>query len=161
MEETIANFAAACARKLQEQHCCCQAITIFAHTSRFRMDLPQDVIYRTIALDVPTKDMQEIVSTAVRILRQEWKSGEYLYKKAGVFVWNICRDNAIQTSLFDSIDRQKQKKLSEAIARINRKNGHDTVKVAVQGTEKRWHLKQEHLSRQYTTNLADIIQIRC
>ncbi|WP_270650993.1 DUF4113 domain-containing protein [Phocaeicola vulgatus] len=44
---------------------------------------------------------------------------------------------------------------------INRKNGHNTKKVAVQGTtNKSWHLKCEHISKQYTTNLDDVIFVK-
>lgn len=44
---------------------------------------------------------------------------------------------------------------------INRKNGHNTIKVAVQGTtNKSWHLKCEHISKQYTTNLDDVIFVK-
>lgn len=69
VEEAIANFAAQCARKLREQQTVCSSITVFAHTSRFREDLPQSYIYRTINLIVPTNNHQELVSTAVKILR--------------------------------------------------------------------------------------------
>ncbi|MBO5631669.1 MAG: DUF4113 domain-containing protein, partial [Aeriscardovia sp.] len=90
----------------------------------------------------------------------EWKVGTYYYKKAGVIVWEICRDNAIQTALFDPIDRNKQAALTKAINEINRKNGHNMVRVAVQGYSKNWHLKSEHLTKQYTTNIKDIIQVK-
>ena len=87
------------------QHSCCTEITVFAYTSRFRMDLPQYCINRTIHLQVPTNDLQELVSTAVRALRMDFrKEGGYQYKKAGVIVWNIVPDSAIQTNLFDTID---------------------------------------------------------
>ena len=159
VEEAIANFAASCVRKLKEQHTCCSAMTVFAHTSRFRTDLPASYLYRTLSFQVPTNDLQEIVSTAVKALRREWKAGKYYYKKGGVIVWDICRDDAIQTALFDPIDRSKQAALSKAIDEINRKNGHNMVRVAVQGYSKSWHLKSEYLSKQYTTNLRDIIQV--
>ena len=88
--------------------------------------------------------------------------------------------SAIQTNLFDPIDRAKQARLAAAIdainrrndrakqARlaaaidaINRRNGHDTVKVAIQGTApKNWGLKQEHISQQYTTNLLEVIKVK-
>lgn len=83
------------------------------------------------------------------------------YKKAGVIVWNICPDTAIQTSLFDKVDRERQARLSAAVDAINRKNGHNTVKIAVQGTDEGgWHLKCEHISRQYTTNLDEVIRVK-
>ena len=144
------------------QHSCCTEITVFAYTSRFRLDLPQHCINRTIHLQVPTNDLQELVSTAVWALRMDFrKEGGYQYKKAGVIVWNIVPDSAIQTNLFDTIDREKQSRLAAAIDAINRKNGHNTIKVAVQGTtDKSWHLKCEHISKQYTTNLDDVILVK-
>lgn len=160
LEEAIANFAATCARKLREQHCCCQALTVFAYTSKYRQDLPQSYIHRTINLQVPTHASNEIIHTALNGLRMEWCDGNFLYKKAGVIVWNILPDMAIQTNLFDTIDRGRQTALIKAIDEINRKNGYDTIKVAIQGTNKRWHLKCEHISRQYTTNLNEILKVR-
>ncbi len=158
VEETVANFAAQCSRKLREQHTVCNSITIFAHTNRFREDLPQSYIYQTANLTVPSNDHQELVSMAVKMLRANWRDGDcYFYKKAGVIVWGISRDNAIQTNLFDNVDREKQAALAKAIDAINRKNGHNKIRVAVQGDEKGWQLKREYISKQYTTNLDDVI----
>ena len=161
VEETIANFAAQCSRKLREQHTVCNSITIFAHTSRFRQDLPQSYIYQTANLTVPTNNQQELISIAVKMLRAYWKDGDcYFYKKAGVIVWGISRDNAIQTNLFDTVDREKQAALAKAIDAINRKNGYNKIRVAVQGDEKGWQLKREYISKQYTTNLDDVIVLK-
>ena len=157
VEEAIANFAATCSRKLRQDHIVCGAMTVFAHTSRFCTNAPQNYIYSNIHLAVPTNDMQEIVANAVKTLREAWREGAYHYKKAGVIVWNTCEDNAIQGNLFDNVDRKKQAALAKAIDEINRKNGHNTIRMAVQGYSKNWHLKNEYLSKQYTTNLKDII----
>lgn len=157
VEEAVANFAASCSRKLRESHIVCGAITVFAHTSRFRMDVPQNCIYRNVHMTIPTNDMQELVATAVKALREEWKEGAYNYKKAGVIAWNTCEDRAIQGNLFDEVNRDRQAALAKAIDEINRKNGHNTIRMAVQGYSKNWHLKNEYISKQYTTNIKDII----
>ena len=161
LEEAVANFAAACSRKLKARQSCCSGLTLFAYTSRFRDDLPARSINRTIHLPVPTNDQQEIIHAAITLLRADWdRSATYHYKKAGVIVWDITAASAIQTNLFDPIDRAKQARLADAIDAINRRNGHDTVKVAIQGTApKNWGLKQEHISQQYTTNLLEVIQV--
>lgn len=161
LEEAVANFAAACSRKLKARQSCCSGLTLFAYTSRFRDDLPARSINRTIHLPVPTNDQQEIIHAAITLLRADWdRSATYHYKKAGVIVWDITAASAIQTNLFDPIDRAKQARLAAAIDAINRRNGHDTVKVAIQGTApKNWGLKQEHISQQYTTNLLEVIQV--
>ena len=97
----------------------------------------------------------------VKMLRANWRDGDcYFYKKAGVIVWGISRDNAIQTNLFDTVNREKQAALAKAIYAINRKNGHNKILVAVQGDEKRGQLKREYISKQYTTNLDDVIVLK-
>ena len=161
VEEAVANFAASCVRKLREQKSRCSQLTVFAYTSRFRNDVPSHTINCTVTLPMPTNDQLELVAAAAQALRSEWReNGKYHYKKAGVIVWGITSDTAVQTVLFDSIDRAKQNRLSAAIETINRRNGFNTVKVAVQGTDKRWHLKCEHRSAQYSTNLNEIIKVK-
>lgn len=160
VEEAVANFAAQCARKLREQHTVCNSITIFLHTSRFREDVPQSYIYHSTNLQVPTNNQQELISYAVKMLRANWKEGNFHYKKAGVIVWGICRDDAIQGNLFDTVNRNKQAALAKAIDAINRKNGHNKIRVAVQGDEKGWQLKREYISQQYTTNLDEVIVLK-
>ena len=161
VEEAVTNFAAQCSRKLREQHTVCAAITLFAYTSRFRTDLPSDYIHRTNQLQVPTNDHQELVSLSAKMLRSEWKGdNRHWYKKAGILVWNITKDETIQTSLFDTVNREKQAALAKAVDAINRKHGHNTLRMAVQGFDKSWHLKNEYISRQYTSNLDDIIILK-
>lgn len=161
IEEAIANFAASCSRKLRESHIACMNMTVFACTSRFRPDIPGDYISFNYCFPIFTNDLQEIVSCAVKSFRKLWKGdGRFFYKKAGVIVWNICRDNEIQGNLFDTICRDKQRKLMTAIDEINKKNGHNTIRISTQGYSKRWHLKNEYLSHQYTTNLEDVIVLK-
>ena len=81
-------------------------------------------------------------------------------QQAGVMVCDLVPDTAVQTYLFDTVDRARQSALAEAIDRINRKNGHDTVRIALQGYDTTWHIKSEHRSRQYTTRLDEIIQVK-
>lgn len=160
VEEAVANFAAMCSKKLREQHTVCHSVVVFAYTSRFRDDIPVNQICETVNFDVPTNDMQEIVSTVVKALRNSWRQGTYYYKKAGVIVYNISEDNAVQGSLFDTVDRDKQSAISRVVDEINLRNGHDTVRVAVQGYDNNWHIKNEYISKQYTTNIKDIIIVK-
>lgn len=161
MEEAVANFASQCSRKLKKDGAVCGAMSVFAYTSRFRNDLPSDYIQYNVYFPVPTNDMMELVSTAVKVLRENWKADSkcYFYKKAGVVVWDTCRDNAVQGDLFDSVNREKRALLTKAIDDINRKNGFNTVRLAVQGYDMKWGLKREHVSKRFTTNINDIIDV--
>lgn len=161
LEEAVANFAASCSRKLKQQHTACYGMTIFAYTSRFPTSGHPYQLSQTCSFSVATSDRQEIVSRAVEVLRQHWPDDITPFiKKAGVIVWGIIPDTAIQAQLFDPIDRSKQMALSKAIEEINRKNGHNMVRIAVQGYDKRWHLKCERISKRYTTDIDDIIEIK-
>ena len=104
-----------------------------------------------------SNDTAEIIRAALRVLREGRAEGGFAYKKAGVILWNIVTHEGVQQDLFDPVDRKKQAALLEAIDRINHKNGHDTVRVAVQGTDIRFGLKHEYLSRHYTTDIDDIL----
>lgn len=161
MEEAVANFAAQCYRKLREQHCACGCISLFAYTSPFNNNMPEDHINCSRSFDVSSNSLLELVECAVTMLHHYWKGdGLYRYKKAGVVIWNLVSDNAIQLSLFDNQNRTKLQALMQTVDAINRRNGHNCIRTAVQTGNNKWHLKNEHISRQYTTNLSEVIRLK-
>ncbi len=158
LEEAVANHAASCAQKLREQHSLCQTLTVFAHTSRFKADSTSHIINQTIQLQTPTNDTGEVVARAISVIRQCFHNGSK-YKKAGVIVWDLCDDSAVQGDLFDTVDRKRQKRLSQAVDSINRHNGKNTVRLAIQGESPASRPKSEYVSKHYTTNLSEIINV--
>lgn len=157
MDEAISTFASACAKKLREQKGYAVSLLVFILTNRFRQDLPQYWESVSITLPVPTDDTLEIVHYALSGLRKIFRTG-YQYKKAGVIITEITYN--IQHNLFDTVDRGKRERLMSAIDNINGKHGH-SVKLVVQGQGSGWKLKQEQLSKHYTTDLGEIIEINC
>lgn len=160
LEEAVANFASDCARKLREQKSLCQQMTVFAFTSRFRTDQPQDFINHNIRLEISTNDSSEIIKRAIEGLRANYRNGNFAYKKAGVILWDIISDSNVQGNLFDTRDRSKISALQHTIDNINRRDGLGTVRNAIQGNDLRKNIKREHLSRQYTTNFDEIMTIK-
>ena len=159
LEEAVANFASDCARKLREQKSLCRQMTVFAFTSRFRTDLPQDFINHNIRLGISTNDSSEIIKAAIDGLRANYRDGNFAYKKAGVILWDIVQANAVQYNLFDTRNRSKLSALQQTIDDINRNNGQGTVRNAIQGSD-RLNIKREHLSPQYTTDWNDIMVVK-
>ena len=158
LEEAVANFAAACGRKLREQNSCASMLTIFILTNKFRSDLPQHFESKSVPLLVPTSGAGELITAAKKALEKIYIPG-YAYKKAGVVVSGIVPGNEIQLSFWDQSDRLRLNRLYSVVDQINRKNGNNTLKMAAQGFSKKWRLKNEHLSRMYTTNFRDLIEI--
>ena len=171
VEEAVANFAVRCAEKLRRQGSVCQGITVFAWTSRFNENVPEYTIHDSLTLPIATNAQEEIVGAALSILRAKYPKlmadsrpdrpdMSFYFKKAGVILWQISPDHPRQQDLFDPIDRSKQKKLMEAIDAINRKNGYGTIRQAIQGTDCRFDLKREYMSKQFTTNIHDILKVK-
>ena len=170
VEEAVANFAVRCVEKLRHQGSVCQGITVFAWTSRFNENVPEYTIHDSLTLPIATNAQEEIVGAALSILRAKYPKSmadsrpdrpdmSFHFKKAGVILWQISPDHPRQQDLFDPIDRSKQKKLMEAIDAINRKNGYGTIRQAIQGTDCRFDLKREYMSKQFTTNIHDILKV--
>lgn len=171
IEEAVANFAVRCTEKLRRQGSVCQGITVFAWTSRFNEHVPEYTIHDSLTLPIATNAQEEIVGAALTILRAKYPKPmadsrpdcpdmSFHFKKAGVILWQISPDHPRQQDLFDPIDRSKQKKLMEAIDAINRKNGHGTIRQAVQGTGCRFDLKREYMSKRFTTDIHDILKVK-
>jgi len=171
IEEAVANFAVRCTEKLRRQGSVCQGITVFAWTSRFNENVPEYTIHDSLTLPIATNSQDEIVDAALTILRARYPKPmadsrpdrlgmSFNFKKAGVILWQISPDHPRQQDLFDPIDRSKQKKLMEAIDAINRKNGYGTIRQAIQGTDCRFDLKREYMSKQFTTNIHDILKVK-
>lgn len=171
VEEAVANFAVRCTEKLRLQGSVCQGITVFAWTSRFNEHVPEYTIHDSLTLPIATNAQDEIVGAALSILRAKYPKPmadcrsdrpglSFRFKKAGVILWQISPAHPRQQDLFDPIDRSKQKALMEAIDAINRKNGHGTIRQAVQGNSCRFDLKREYMSKRFTTDIHDILKVK-
>jgi DNA polymerase V len=159
LREAVSNFASRCARKLRQQGSCANMLMVFITTNYFNEREPQYAQNLVCRLPVATNSGIEIVKYALYALEAIYQSG-YRYKKAGVMVSDIVPETVIQGSLFDRVDRGKQADLMKAMDQINAKYGRDTLKLAVQGFDPKWRLKQEKLSQSYTTKWSDIITVK-
>lgn len=156
--EAVANFVASCARKLRKQSSCAGVIQVFITTNRYRSDLPQYFQSKLIELPTASNDVTELIHYARLALQAIYREG-YLYYKAGVIVADLVPASQVQQNLFDECDRGKHERVLEALDSVHRKYGTRVLKVAAQGNSKKWTLKSEYISKQYTTNPDDFIEI--
>ncbi len=157
--EAVSTYAVRCAEKLRKQNSVANLLTVFIHTDLFNLKEPQINISKTISLPVATNDNIELVKYAKLCLNTIFKP-EFRYKKAGVIVEGLQDETQVQGNIFDKIDRKKQRKLFQTIDKLNHEFGRDKVKLAVQGDGKEWKLRQEKLSKRYTTNWKEIIEVK-
>lgn len=160
LNEAVAMYAGLCAEKLRKQKACAASLMVFIHTNNFRNDLPQYFKNCIIELPEATNDTMEIVHYASIALHNIYRTG-YMFKKAGVIITEIIPSNAIQRNLFSTANREKQHLLMDVVDKLNQGFTKNKLSLAAQGTNKKWNLKQELLSRRYTTRMSDIITINC
>ena len=168
MEEAVANFAVRCTEKLRRQGSVCQGVTVFAWTSRFNDHVPEYTIHDSLVLPIATDAQDEIVGAALTILRARYPKSvsdrpdlSFRFKKAGVILWQISPSTPREQDLFDPINRERQKALMATIDAINHKNGYGTIRQAIQGTDCRFDLKREYMSKHFTTDISDILEVKC
>ncbi len=159
LESSITMYATRCAEKLRKQNSCATIGLVYLKTNIFRNDLPYYFNSRIINFSVPTSDTGEIISCILRELRKIYKIG-FKYKKAGVILSGIVPNNCVQQDLFDTINRNKKNKIMISIDKINNKMGRDTIRYASQNFAKKYILKQQRLSKSYTTRWSQLLEIK-
>ena len=158
LKQAVSMYATRCAEKLRTQNSCTNLVEVFIHTNPFRPDLPQYKNVRFVRLPVASNSTLSIVQAALRGLRSIYRAG-YQYKKAGVIVSGLVPSNTIQYNLFHSTDEDRHMRLMNAMDTVNDREGRDILRVAEQGFDRRWTLRQERLSPCYTTRWADFMTI--
>ena len=158
ISEAVANFAAACAEKLRAQHSYGCVLTVFIHTNPFATNQAQYYNQTTMQLPVPTNDTTELVDYALRGLTSIFAKG-YRYKKAGVIISEIVPERPLQGDLFDTRNREKFNKVMCVMDSLNASYGKQKVKIAAQGFDRKWKLKNEKLSPCYSTKLGDALVV--
>lgn len=167
----VSNYAARCAEKLRAQKTVASVVGVFINTNPFREDLGQYWNFEEERLITPTNSSITIVQAAKAALKRIFRPG-YQYKKAGVIVMGISPTSPIQQDLFDisSSKYNKLKSLDEALDRINRMYGTETLVLGAQqytpkGGEGKANvfsdaIKHDFRSPNPTTRWCDIIKMK-
>ena len=159
ISEAVANFAASCGEKLRQQKSTANMIIVFIETNPFATNQAQYYNQVVLQLPVSTNDSTELIYFAEQGLKKIFKAG-YKYKKAGVIVSEIVPERPFQGDLFDTRDRTKYNKVMEVMDKLNTSYGRQKVKIATQGFDRKWKLKNEQLSPCYSTNIKDILVVK-
>ena len=158
IKERIVTFATKCAEKLRKQGSCCNSIQVFIATNFYREDLPQYSNSICIKLPFATNSTFELAEYAVMGLEQIFKKG-YAYKRAGVLVMDFTPESNQQLNLFQNRNI-KHIPIMHAMDKLNRKYGHDLLRLGAQAPGRTWRMKQEKLSPHYTTNIHEVLSVK-
>jgi DNA polymerase V len=157
ISERVATFTASCSEKLRKQNSHCRMIMVFLQTNYFRKDQPQYSRNCIITTDFPTNSTIELNHYAQIGLKAIYKEG-FHYKKAGIVVMGLTPNSETQLSLFTT-SNPKHQPLMSVIDKMNTNFGTNKVRFATQSLGRQWKMKQEKLSKCYTTKIDEVINI--
>ena len=158
IKERISTFAICCAEKLRSQNSNCNSIYVFIRSNKFQKNKPQ---YRNgILMTIPfsTNSSMIISKYAIEGLKKIFRKG-INYKKAGTVVMGLDSSKSYQLNMFEN-ENPKHKYLMKIIDFIQKKEGQSKIKLASQDLKKRWKMKQERLSPNYTCKINEIIKVK-
>ncbi|HEY4539759.1 MAG TPA: Y-family DNA polymerase [Faecalibacter sp.] len=156
VKERVATFAISCAEKLRKQNSDAHLLSVLIQTNPQKETMQYR---RTVTLQLPygSNSNLTLCNYAIKALDMIFREG-YAYKRAGVIVTSFTQASEKQLNLFDKQD-YRHNDLMKAIDRLNRKMGEPKIKLGIQDLDRTWKMRQAHLSKNFTTNINDLIQI--
>ena len=139
--------------KLRQQQSTAQSLLVFIHTSPFNDKEPYYANSVSIKLLTRTSDSRMLVEAATKGLKRIYRSG-YRYMKAGIMLLELSDQSMMQGDLWG--DEQTDHPLMKTLDQINAKLGRHSVTFAGSLNRAGWKMKQDHLSKRYTTHWAEL-----
>ena len=109
-------------------------------------------------METASNSTPEIIKYALMALDIIFKEG-YNYLKCGVELYNFVPENSFQQNLFTEADPKSQI-VNSMVDKVNVAMGKNLVRFAIQGFDKAYKARANHLSPCYTTRINDIIKIK-
>ena len=154
LREPVAAHVASAAHVLRRQRSVAGCLQVHLETSRFTG--PYYGNAATIRPVAPTASTPHLIRLAHQGLERIFKT-DHTYRRAGILLTDISPQGSLQLNLFHSgYYDEKQKKLMELIDQVNGRHGRHTLRLAAEGLQQDWRMKQAHLSRRYTTRWDEL-----
>jgi DNA polymerase V len=159
MTERVSTFATVCAEKLRKQKSCCYGVIVYLRKDKYKVERQRYNFYKMETLPFASNSSITLSSLAVKMLKSMFEKGE-IYKKAGVIVTEIIPENQKQFHLFEE-ENPKHLKLMQVMDDYYKKTGERKIRLGNQDLQRTWKMKQNHLSRKYTTDFKQIFEVQC
>ena len=157
---SITLYMSRAAEKLRSQQSLANVIQVYIRTSPFRLDEAQYSNSMTIPLPAATDDTLQLVKCALWALKRIYKP-HYSYAKAGVSLSDIVPKVGAQIDFFMTDEASvRSSALMGMMDKINQKMGRESIKLASEGFERPWQMRQENKSPNYTTSWGDILSVQ-
>ena len=161
LSKAVCSYIARGGEKLRAQGSYAQAMTVYVTTNRFK---PESFYCNSTTCTFPTAldNTPEMIKHGQTALKQIFQRGRE-YTKAGVVFLNLTRGEYFQQNLFDTTDRTRSARVMQAVDKVNRKMGSQTLKYMAAGIafDRPWETAFNYKSPAYTTDWDQLLTVRC
>lgn len=158
--EAVSTFAVRAAEKLRAQHSVASNITVTLVTGKYNHPDRPYKFGHTITLANPTASSSVLGGVAAQLAMVLFQK-DRIYKKAWVMLTGIIPQSEIQQDLFsESAYSKKEFSLMETLDKVNAKFGRRTLIQASTGISQDWQMKQQYLSKRYTTQWDELMIVK-
>jgi DNA polymerase V len=161
LAEAIAHYTARAAEKLRREQGQAGRIAVFLATNPFDPKSPQYARSSEQHLAFPTAFTPQLIQVAKDLLYEIYQPG-YPFKRVGVQLSEITREDVLQPDLFGAFDwaeQARQARLMAVVDVVNTFVGRDMLIWGAQGLERSWWMKQARRSPRATTCWNEIPQV--
>ena len=159
LREAVATFTTRAAEKLRGQGSVTGMVTVSLRTNKY---IPGNSNYRySISRNIPTPTdhTPTLIKAAHECLHRLYQIGKQ-YKKASVTFTAIIPKGEVQADLFrQDGNSETEQKLMQCMDHLNDKFGRRTTHFAATGIRQPWQMKQQYLSRKYTTDWDQLMVV--
>lgn len=154
LQQAVAAYTARAAQKIRQDQQAASALRVFIRTNPFRQGRPQYANYSVITLPLATADTSVLIAQATQAVAKLYKPG-FAYHKAGVMLFGLLPQEAVQPSLWQYPD-PKRMALLATVDKLTTELGSHAIKFAAEGLGSRWRMTQAHRSPRYTTHWDEL-----
>lgn len=159
LKERVSTFATVASEKLRLQKSCCYGIVLYLRKDKYKAGNERYNFSVYEALPFATQSSLTLSTTAIKMLEKLFQSGE-TYTKAGIIITDIIPQDQKQFNLFVE-ENPKHEKLMKVMDDIRKKTGERKIRLGNQDLQRTWKMKQNFLSKKYTTDIKELLQIKC
>ncbi len=161
IHESLLHYTALAAGKLRSLHQLASCIYIYAHyAAEYRNEtLPSGYCGHLTAFPRPISDHPSMVRIFEPDIRRIIVPGRRAVK-TGVILFGLENECDQTPDLFAAEDDKRPAALAAAMDSINRKYGRNSIFLMGEGIDRKWTMKQEFLSRRFTTDWNELLTVK-
>ena len=134
-------------------------LTVFIRTNTKKEGQQQYVNQFTVSLPTPSNSAIEWSKAAKLALSKIYLDG-FLYKKAGIVIGGIVPETDRQMDLFTEDQYIKHRPIMKVMDILNKKYRNNKIRLGSQSLGETWIMKRAYLSKSYTTDIKDLINVK-